>query len=226
MKNIKPKRQKILLEIIGDGIVETQGGITKALRQRGVTATQATVSRDIKELKIAKSAVGDGRYRYTPPGKKIVVAEVKATAAPETHDDGKENRLLEKYIVGVDFSDSLVIIKTMPAAANLVASALEEMKLNGAVGTIAGDDTIFIATKPKNAAEEITVKLNGFLQPKKPSKPEQAEKILQPEKPSKPEQAKKVSQPEKPSKPKKQAKNNKNAKPVKPKKGKKGSSNA
>jgi transcriptional regulator of arginine metabolism len=145
MKAIRHARIK---DIIENSIIETQEDLADALREQGIAITQATVSRDIKELMLIKIPTGDGRYRYAYPMEKNVV-----------FSRNRLTRMFQDSVIGLDYSENLIVIKTLPGAANAVASTLDYVKWPEIIGTVAGDDSILVVVKPKEAVAEIMRKL-------------------------------------------------------------------
>ncbi len=138
---MKPGRQSVILEIIKERDIETQGQLMLALAERGVKSTQATLSRDIKDLRLIKEQGRDGKYRYSQ-------AETKeADASAE-----KLRRIFKDSLLSYDIAQNLLVIKTLPGLAHGACSAIDGMKIQGIVGTIAGDDTAFIAMRDNEAA--------------------------------------------------------------------------
>ena len=144
----KPFRQEKIREIVENHIVETQEELTAFLRREHIAVTQATVSRDVKELMLVKVPIGDGRSRY---------------AFPKSEGGARrENRLEALFadaVTGVDFSGNLVVLRTLPGMANAVASALDTAQWKNIIGTVAGDDTILAIIKPENAASAVATRM-------------------------------------------------------------------
>ncbi len=138
---MKPGRQSVILEIIKERDIETQGQLMLALAERGVKSTQATLSRDIKDLRLIKEQGPDGKYRYSQ-------AETKESDASAE----KLRRIFKDSLVSYDIAQNLLVIKTLPGLAHGACSAIDGMKIQGIVGTIAGDDTAFIAMRDNEAA--------------------------------------------------------------------------
>ena len=145
---MKYSRHAKILEIIENNIIETQEELAEKLKESGVDVTQATVSRDIKELRLVKVMTEDGRYRY----------------AQMSHS---ENILTNKLItifaesfVSCDYANNIVVIKTLPGMAQAAASAIDSLKWSEIVGTIAGDDTIMIVCRAEKIAEELVNRFN------------------------------------------------------------------
>ena len=138
---MKNERQSLILEIIRENDIETQKELTDALRARGVVSTQATLSRDIKELRLIKEAAG-GRYRYALPNN------------PQRGDrEERLRKIFRECLLSCETAQNLVVLHTLPGLANGAASALDSMHLPHLVGTIAGDDTAFLAMKTAEEAE-------------------------------------------------------------------------
>ena len=152
-EKVKSVRQAVIKSIIGSQIIETQEDLADALRGQRIKVTQATVSRDIKEMMLIKVPTGDGRYRYAYPMQNTVI-----------FTEERMQRLFRDTVVNCDFSENIVVVKTLPGGANTVASALDHANWPEVLGTVAGDDNIFIIVKPKAAAEIVTKRLMSFLE--------------------------------------------------------------
>lgn len=138
---MKSKRQAKIMEIISTTNVETQEQLLQELQEAGFTSTQATISRDIKELRIVKELTSFGTYRYT-------------TAAREVPNSfsGRLNSIFRECVTNFDYAQNIIVIHTLPGLANAAASALDAMNMSVVLGTIAGDDTVFIVMRDTNAA--------------------------------------------------------------------------
>ena len=145
---MKSQRHEKILELIKSTDVETQEDLTALLKKSGFNTTQATVSRDIKELKLIKVSDEKGKYKYAV---KDGTDELKLSAKFQT--------ILKETVIKIDVSTSLVVIKTFPAMAQAAASAIDNMKWDEIAGTIAGDDTIFVALKTAQDAEVFCQKI-------------------------------------------------------------------
>ncbi len=145
---MKTARQNIILEIIDQEEIETQGQMLEALQARGVKSTQATVSRDIKELRLVKEVSSSGRYRYAP-------------ASQDENSDAA--RRLEEIFRGacVSFAHALhtVVIKNLPGLAMAVCAAIEAMYDESILGTVAGDDTCIVVMRNAASAERFCAQL-------------------------------------------------------------------
>ena len=140
---MKPDRQAVIREIISSQTIETQNQLMEALAARGVRSTQATVSRDIREMRLVKDLGPDGRYRYQLPSKDIT---------PEF--DLKLRKIFRESITSYEVDQNIVVLKTLPGLASAACSALDSMKLPHLVGSLAGDDTAFLAMSDKDSAVE------------------------------------------------------------------------
>ncbi len=141
---MKPGRQNAILEIIAERDIETQHQLLEALAERGVKSTQATLSRDIKDMRLIKELGPNGNYRYV--------------AASKTEADATEQRLktiFKESVVSFDIAQNLFIIRTLPGLASAACSAIDGMDIRGLVGTLAGDDTAFLAMRDNEAAQAL-----------------------------------------------------------------------
>ena len=149
---MKSRRHELIKKIIGEEIIETQEALAEALRARHMRVTQATISRDIKELFLIKVPAGGGRYRYAiSPQEGVHFSE------------GRTRRLFKDHVTCCDFSENIVLVKTIPGAAATVAAALDASDWPEIIGTVAGDDSIFVLVKPKEAAEEIVMRIQELI---------------------------------------------------------------
>lgn len=138
---MKLDRQTVIREIISTQVIETQNQLMEALLARGIRSTQATVSRDIREMRLVKDQGPDGRYRYQMPTKDIT---------PEF--DTKLRKIFRESITAYEVAQNIVVIKTLPGLASAACSALDGMKLPHLVGSLAGDDTAFLAMTDMESA--------------------------------------------------------------------------
>lgn len=141
---MKNERQEMILSIIGSKAIETQEQLIEELRRGGIRSTQATISRDIKQLHIVKEPTGDGRYRYAASEQrtKINFAE-------------RLQKILRESIMSVDHAQNIAVLKTMPGLAGAAGAAFDTMENPQIVGCIAGDDTLMIVMRDAAGAEEI-----------------------------------------------------------------------
>ena len=139
-------------EIIEKEPILTQEALADALRQQNIEVTQATVSRDIKELMLVKITGEDGLTKYAlPQEKEAVVAK------------SRMERLFKDTVIKVDYSENIVVIKTLPGAANAVASTIDNARWPEIIGTVAGDDNIIAVVKPKDMVAQILARLQQML---------------------------------------------------------------
>ena len=148
---MKSKRHAIIKEIIENQVVETQEELAEALRNMNIQVTQASVSRDIKEMMLIKVPTESGRYRYASPPQENVVFTKDRLA-----------RLLKDNVTGVDSSENLIVVKTLPGSASLVAAGLDQSQWPEIIGTIAGDDNILAVIKPKAAVPKVVKRLSQY----------------------------------------------------------------
>lgn len=138
---MKLGRQSVIMEIINERDIETQNQLMDALAERGVKSTQATLSRDIRDMRLVKEMGPRGNYRYV------------AAAKQETPDlDARLKKIFKESLVSYDVAQNIVVLKTLPGLANGACSALDGMDIEGLVGTLAGDDTAFLAMKDNASA--------------------------------------------------------------------------
>lgn len=144
----KKQRHNAIVRIISDKAVETQGQLTEYLIAEGFDVTQATVSRDIKELRLIKLADRGDKYRYALPGKETDVDIRTRYTAVLTH-----------AVITVQSASNLVVVKTIPGSAQGCAMAIETLNFERVIGVIAGDDTVFIAMQNEHEAASFAEKL-------------------------------------------------------------------
>lgn len=147
---MKKKRHRKILEIIKENIVGTQEELAELLKQDGFNVTQATVSRDIKELALIKISVGNDRYRYSLPTE-ITVSETRLRF------------MLKEFVLNYAASENILIVRTAPGNANAVASALDNAQWSEILGSVAGDDTILVVARKKEEIPNIIDKLESYL---------------------------------------------------------------
>lgn len=145
---MKIERQSKILQLINEGDIETQEDLANKLLENGFLVTQATVSRDIRDLKLTKVTINNGRQKYA--------------VLPD-----KENNLNEKYIrvfrdgfTGMDRAENIIVLKTLMGMAMAVAAAIDAMNFEEVVGCIAGDDTIFCAVRTEANTISVMERLN------------------------------------------------------------------
>ena len=140
---MKTDRQNEILRLIENEEIETQEELANRLREIGYKVTQATVSRDIKDLRLIKIAGRHSAYRYARPGRH------------ESALNDRMIRLLSDSTLSVDYAGQMVVIKTLSGSANVAAEAIDTMNWKEVLGTIAGDNTIFLAVRNENDTAEI-----------------------------------------------------------------------
>lgn len=143
---MKSKRQAMIFEIIGESDIETQEELAAQLRNRGIEVTQATVSRDIKELRLVKVPAADGNYKYASPEKE------------ETAPVDKFLRILTETVLSADCAGNLIVLKTMTASAQTVAEIIDNMKWPEIIGSIAGDNTVLLIIKNIEDTQDVLQK--------------------------------------------------------------------
>lgn len=149
---MKSQRQAKLIEIISNRNVETQEQLLAALVQEGFRATQATISRDIKELRIVKELTNLGTYRYS-----TAVSEV------DTGFSGRLNTIFRESVVSFDYAQNIIVIRTLPGLASAAGSAIDGMNLHSVVGSLAGDDTVMLVMRDTNAAAALCGEIKSLL---------------------------------------------------------------
>lgn len=149
---MKTKRQTKILELIKKYEIETQEDLSAHLEQEGYQVTQATVSRDIRELKLTKVLLTNGKQKYV--------------ALLETNEDmsKKYERIFRDGFISMDIAQNILVIKTVSGMAMAVAAALDALQLHEIVGTIAGDDTIMCAVRSTEDAIAVIEKLRKFVE--------------------------------------------------------------
>jgi transcriptional regulator of arginine metabolism len=147
------QRKGVILQLVRSGTVRSQVELRQALRRRGIVVAQPTLSRDLRELGLAK----------TPSGY-VVPEAAGAQFAPETVREAKLGRALRMFALSVQAAGSLVVILTPSASAHPMARALDEATLPSIVGTVAGDDTVFVATPGDRVARALARQLRAALE--------------------------------------------------------------
>lgn len=140
---MKQSRQQKIVQLINENAIETQDELLSLLRAEGVRTTQATVSRDIRELNVKKVTYDGNRHKY-------VVGAGDSTAAAESY-----THVLGNCIVSMEAAENIIVVKTAAGMAMAVGAALDSMDIDGMLGCIAGDDTLFLAIKNSTYADRI-----------------------------------------------------------------------
>lgn len=147
---VKTKRHRKILEIIKENNVGTQEELAELLAQEGIPVTQATVSRDIKELALIKVGAGNDQYRYAMPTE-VAVSETRLRF------------MLKEFVLNYAASGNILVVRTAPGNANAVASALDNAQWAEILGSVAGDDTILLVARAVEDIPTIIDKLEAYL---------------------------------------------------------------
>ena len=148
---MKSERQERILELISQYEIETQDEMMTYLQNEGFKVTQATVSRDLKELKLTKTLTPRGTYRYS-------ISHHSRQTSPR-----KFNNAIADSMIQVEYAMNIVVVKTYPGLAAAVASAVDSLDLINMLGCVAGDDTIIIITKDEPSSREISKKIKELM---------------------------------------------------------------
>lgn len=148
---MKISRQSKIIELINKYDIETQEDLAERLMKDGYNVTQATVSRDIRDLKLTKVTIDDGRQKYI----------VLKNTDPDISE--KYTRVLRDGFVSMDMAQNILVVKTVPGMAMAVAAALDALQMNSIVGCIAGDDTVMCAIRTKEETITVMEKLNKLI---------------------------------------------------------------
>ena len=149
---MKNQRQAKILEIISNRDVETQEQLLALLQEAGFRGTQATISRDIKELRIVKELTNLGSYRYTTSSN-----ELRGTFSTRL------NAIFRECVVSYDYAQNMVVIRTLPGLASAAASAIDAMNMSAVLGSLAGDDTVMIVMRDVNTAATFCSEIRNLL---------------------------------------------------------------
>lgn len=149
---MKSQRQAKILEIISNKSIETQEQLLSELQAEGFRGTQATISRDIKELRIVKELTSLGTYRYT-----ISASDLGSSFS------ARLNTIFRECVISFDYAQNIIVVRTLPGLASAAGSAIDAMNLNTIVGTLAGDDTVMIVMRDTNAAATLCGEIKSLL---------------------------------------------------------------
>ena len=149
---MKGKRQQEILEIVAQRDIETQEQLLEELKARGVTTTQATISRDIKQLHLVKELTSGGIYKYSVSQKKI-----------ELNFAGRLRTIFREGVTSFDVAQNIVVLKTMPGLASAAGAAIDGMDIPELVGSLAGDDTAILIMRTNEAAEKFCEEMREML---------------------------------------------------------------
>ncbi|MBQ6397086.1 MAG: arginine repressor [Oscillospiraceae bacterium] len=149
---MKSGRQSVILDIIQHQNIETQRQLQEALLKRGVKSTQATLSRDIKDMRLVKELGPTGTYRYTISGR-------------SEEDDARQRlqKIVRESVISYQPAMNLLVIKTIPGLAPAVCSAVDGMSIEGLAGTLAGDDTAFLAMTSIESCDKLSHELQNII---------------------------------------------------------------
>lgn len=148
---MKAKRQALIREIVEAQSIQTQEELAEALREHGMVVTQATVSRDIREMHLLKVLADDGSYRY---------------ATMEKGDTGVSDRLIRMLadsVVEMNYANNLIVIRTLPGSAHVAAEAVDNLKWPEVLGTIAGDNTILVIVRSNDEVEAVMKRFRSII---------------------------------------------------------------
>ena len=148
---MKNARQAAILAIIEHDEIETQEELAQALRQRGFQVTQATVSRDIKELKLLKVSTPRGAYKYATSGR------------AETSLSDRFVRIFTHAVISIEYAQNIVVIKTLSGSANAASEAIDNAHFPEVLGTIAGDNTILIIARSESVVESLLQRFDALI---------------------------------------------------------------
>ena len=148
---MKSNRHQKIIELVDNYEIETQEELADRLREEGFQVTQATVSRDIRALKLSKISCGNGRQKYV------------AIKQDDTHLSAKYIRVLKDGFVSIDKAQNILVIKTVSGMAMAVAAAVDALEMEGVVGSIAGDDTIMVAVRTTEETQSVMDKISEML---------------------------------------------------------------
>jgi len=149
---MKTARQDKILAIIEREAIETQNQLMEALAREGVKSTQATLSRDIRDLHLVKELTPEGTYRYVAGGKDGAFDH-----------DTRLKKIFRECVVSYAVAQNLIVIKTLPGLADAACSTLDSMNIPHLIGSIAGDDTAFVAMKDNASAEHFCTEIEKLL---------------------------------------------------------------
>ncbi|MDI6893386.1 MAG: arginine repressor [Bacillota bacterium] len=150
---MKARRQMKILEVIRARPVETQEELAQELRKLGIPVTQATVSRDIKDLNLVKVPTGDGRQRYAFPQDQVIAG----------HTD-RLRRVLRDSVLDLDVSENLIVVKCLSGAAPAVGEALDNLRWQEIVGTVAGDNTVLVVIRGRERGQSLVERLRQLIE--------------------------------------------------------------
>lgn len=148
---MKAKRQALIRDIVDSQSIQTQEELAQALREHGMVVTQATVSRDIKEMHLLKVLAEDGSYRY---------------ATMDKEEQGTSDRLIRMLadsVVSMDSANNLIVIRTLPGSAHVAGEAVDSLRWSEVLGTIAGDNTILVIVRSNDEVETVMRRFRALI---------------------------------------------------------------
>ena len=149
---MKNARQDEIVKIIQSMEIETQDQLLEVLRARGFSTTQATISRDIKDLRMVKELTASGGYRYA-------MSDRKSSSASDT----RLRNIFKEGVVSAEVAQNIVVVRTMPGLASAACSALDGMEIEGMVGSLAGDDTGILIMRDNASAQQFVGEIHKLL---------------------------------------------------------------
>jgi transcriptional regulator of arginine metabolism len=149
---MKAQRQAKILELISTTNIDTQEQLLAMLESEGFHTTQATISRDIKELRIVKELTSLGNYRYTTGNN-----ELEGTFSTRL------NTIFKECVISFDYAQNIIVVRTLPGLASAAASAIDGMNIHAVVGSLAGDDTVMIVMRDTNSAAVFCGEMKSLL---------------------------------------------------------------
>lgn len=149
---MKNARQSIILQLISEAEIETQAQLIAALKKRGISSTQATLSRDMRELQLVKELGSNGKYHYVQSGR-----------LKSNENEVRLRKIFKESVTSYTTAQNLVILKTLPGLANAACATLDTMQIDNLAGTIAGDDTAFLAMKDSQSAIEFCREIDEMI---------------------------------------------------------------
>ncbi len=148
---MKAKRQMRIIELVSNNVITSQDELCRMLSKEGINVTQATISRDIKELNMVRVPAGDGRYKYA-----LMPGDPTAVYKERFH------RLFVDCCVGMEKSGNIVFVKTISGTASAVGEAIDGLKLDGILGTIAGDNAVLVVAKDGHPSSQVLQSLRNM----------------------------------------------------------------
>ena len=151
---MKQARHRKIMELIADSPIFRQEDLLEKLKENGYDVTQATVSRDIRELRLVKTATGDGGYRYV----------TSATAGKTAHAPTRFETIFREAALSIDFASNIVLVKCFSGMANAACELFDSITWDNVVGTLSGDDTFIVIVKDLDAAAKLCEELKKYMQ--------------------------------------------------------------